>query len=96
MQIGREMMVTRMTEKVQISFEASHGDDTSPFVVILNPGVLPSALFSQVKRFGLVGAADRKAILSGRLKGNRTAFTQMIESYGVGIEIVHSPQNGAV
>ncbi|MPZ50479.1 MAG: hypothetical protein GEU75_14475 [Dehalococcoidia bacterium] len=79
-----------MIEKVRISFEPSFQDDPSPHVVVLNPGVLPFALRSQVARFGLVETADGKSTLSGNLKGNRGGFTQMIESYGVEIEVVRS------
>ena len=77
-----------MTETVKISFEGSYEDDLSPLVVIYNPRVLPLTLFSQVMRFGLRGAADRKSSLSGRLKGNREAFIWMIQSYGFEVEIV--------
>jgi hypothetical protein len=59
-------------------------------VVIHNPIALPSALLSQVKRFGLVGTADRTSPLRGHLKGNRQAFTHMIQSYGLKIEFVGS------
>ena len=85
-----------MTEKVKISFEASYENDASPFVVVLNPSVLPLALLSQVARFGVVGASDRKIALSGKLKGNREGFTQMIQSYGLEVEIVRvALQDGA-
>ena len=85
-----------MTERVKISFETSYENDASPYVVVLNPNVLSLALLSQVARFGLVGAADRKIALSGKLKGNREAFTQMIQSYGVEVEIVRAgTQDGA-
>jgi hypothetical protein len=77
-----------MTDPIRISFEPSRANDESPMVVLLNPIVLPGALLSQVKRFGLVGTADRTSALSGYLKGNRQAFTQMIQSYGVQIEII--------
>ncbi len=81
-----------MTESVKISFEASYDNDGSPYVVILNPSVLSFALRSQVTRFGLVGAADRSIALTGKLKGNREAFTQMIQSYGFAVEIVRPGQ----
>ena len=62
--------------------------DPSPLVTVFNPSVMPFALFSQVTRFGLVGNANRKSHLSGKLKGDRKAFLQMIQSYGTEIEIV--------
>ena len=77
-----------MTEPVKISFEPSHENDTSPHVTIFNPIVLSFALRSQVTRFGLVGTADRKVALTGNLKGDRGAFTQMIQSYGHVIQYV--------
>ena len=80
-----------MTEKVRISFEPSHDSDGAPLCVVINPGILSFALRSQVSRFGLVGGADRSAAISGKLRGNRAAFTQMIESYGHEIEIVRAP-----
>jgi hypothetical protein len=79
-----------MSDAVKISFEGAM-DEESPFVVIHNPRVMPAALYSQVQRYGLLGAADNKPSLSGKLKGTRKAFTEMIQSYGVRIEVVRAP-----
>jgi hypothetical protein len=79
-----------MSESVRISFDGAV-EDEAPFVVIYNPRVMPAALYSQVQRYGLVGAADKKPSLSGKLKGTRKAFTEMIQSYGVRIELVRVP-----
>jgi hypothetical protein len=76
-----------MAETVQLSFEGSR-EDPSPMVMIHNPSVLPAALLSQVMRFGLVAATGKKPHLSGKLKGSRKALTEMIQSYGVHVEIV--------
>ncbi len=81
-----------MPEKVKLTFDASYGSDAPPMVAVLNPEILPFALLSQITRFGLAGAADRKTPFTGRLKGDRRAFTQMIESYGLEVEIVRNPQ----
>jgi hypothetical protein len=79
-----------MNEAVKISFEGAI-EDEPPFVVIYNPRVMPAALYSQVQRFGLVGATEKKPSLSGKLKGTRKAFTEMIQSYGVRIDLVRVP-----
>ncbi|HLG10211.1 MAG TPA: hypothetical protein VI876_00500 [Dehalococcoidia bacterium] len=76
-----------MPETVQMSFEGAY-EDPSPLVVVYNPRVLPAALLSQVMRFGLVGATAKRPHLSGKLKGSRKALTEMIQSYGLGVEIV--------
>ncbi len=76
-----------MSEPVKISFEGG-SDETAPFVTVYNPRILPGALFSQILRYGLINSRDKESSLSGRLKGNRKAFTEMIQSYGVSIEIV--------
>jgi hypothetical protein len=78
-----------MAETVKLSFEGSR-EDPPPLVVIHNPAVLPAALLSQVMRFGLVAATAKKPFLSGKLKGSRKALTEMIQSYGVHVEIVPS------
>ena len=84
--------MNEMTENVRISFEEPTISEPSPLVVIYNPRALSFALLSQVMRFGL-GYAGAKSRLSGRLKGNRKAFTEMIQSYGNGIEIVRAPDS---
>jgi hypothetical protein len=71
----------------RISFDGAY-EDPSPYVVIHNPKVLSPALTSQVQRFGLVGAREKKPFLSGHLKGSRKAFTEMIQSYGISIEVI--------
>jgi hypothetical protein len=76
-----------MPETVELSFEGAY-EDPSPLVVLHNPRVLPAALLSQVLRFGLVGGTAQKPLLSGKLKGNRKAFVEMIQSYGLGVVIV--------
>ena len=80
-------MTDRMSETVKMSFEGAF-EDPSPHVVVYNPKVLSPALLSQVMRFGLIGATAKRPVLSGKLKGSRTAFTEMIQSYGVAVEIV--------
>lgn len=70
-----------------MSFEGAH-EDPSPQVVIYNPRVLPAALLSQVMRFGLVAATPKRPVVSGKLKGSRKALTEMIQSYGLGVEVV--------
>jgi hypothetical protein len=76
-----------VAETVQISFEGLR-EDPSPFVVLHNPRVLSPALLSQVLRFGLVGATRQRPHLSGKLKGSRKAFTEMIQSYGLKVQVV--------
>ena len=80
-------MTDRMSETVKLSFEGAF-EDPSPHVVVYNPKVLSPALLSQVMRFGLIGATAKRPVLSGKLKGSRIAFTEMIQSYGVAVEIV--------
>jgi hypothetical protein len=76
-----------MAEIVRLSFEGDF-EDPSPLTTIHNPKVLPAALLSQVMRYGLVGATREKPLVSGRLKGSRRAFTELIHSYGLSVEIV--------
>jgi hypothetical protein len=76
-----------MVEIVKLSFDGTF-EDPSPMTTIHNPKVLPAALLSQVMRFGLVGATREKPLVSGKLKGSRRAFTEMIQSYGLNVEIV--------
>ena len=76
-----------MSEIVRLSFEGAF-DDPSPITTIHNPKVLPAALLNQVMRYGLVGATREKPLVSGRLKGTRRAFTEMIQTYGLTVEIV--------
>ena len=76
-----------MPDTVRISYEPAMADDPSPHVVIHNPKVLSLALLSQLKRFGMVASRDG---LSGKLNGSRKAFTEVIETYGVHVEVVPS------
>lgn len=76
-----------MGATVRISFEGAF-EDPAPFVTIYNARDLPAALYSQIQRYGLIGAAGSRPYLSGKLKGSRKAFTEMIYSYGVTIELV--------
>ncbi len=79
-------MVSNLTKTVRISFEGT-GETDSAFVVIYDLAVLTGALLSQVMRFGLTRSADKKSV-SGKLKGTSKAFTEMIQSYGVTIQMV--------
>ena len=71
---------------VRMSFENAHADDLNPHVIIYNPEVLSFACLTQVTRFGLIG--DRRAALSGKLKGTRRSLTEVIRTYGNNIEFV--------
>ena len=81
-------MARRIIEILRISFEDSYKDDPSPLVVVYNPRILSFALSTQLMRFGLGSVADKKPTLSGTLKGSRKAFIELIQSYGLGVEIV--------
>jgi hypothetical protein len=76
-----------MAETVEMSFEGL-SEDPSPHVVVYNPRVMTPALLSQVMRFGLVGGTSQKPLLSGKLKGTRKGLTEMIQSYGVHVQVV--------
>jgi hypothetical protein len=39
-------------------------------------------------RFGLVGATSQKPLLSGKLKGSRKALTELIQTYGLAVQVV--------
>ena len=73
---------------VKLSFEGTGSEDLTPRVVLYNPEVLTFACLTQVQRFGLIG--DRKAALTGKLKGSRKSLTEMIQSYGNNVEIVRA------
>jgi hypothetical protein len=77
-----------VTEKVKISFEDSRQDDRTPHVVVYNPQVLSFPLLSQVMRCGLVSPGKARTSLSGKLKGSRKALIEMIQSYGLDVQIV--------
>jgi hypothetical protein len=79
-----------MVPNVKISFTGLDEYNES-LVVVHNPNVLPPPLLSQVMRFGLMTGSGATPSLSGRLKGTREAFTKMIESYGVGVELTDGP-----
>jgi hypothetical protein len=79
-----------MPEAVQITFEGDPEDPT-PMVTIHNPKVLSPATLSQVQRYGLVGGTAQRPVLAGRLKGTRKSLTEMIQSYGHGVDVVPVP-----
>jgi galactokinase/mevalonate kinase-like predicted kinase len=79
------------SEKARISFESS-GTDAPPFVTIHNSGVLSAGLTRQIARYGVSKRAGVEGLLSGRLQGDRKDFLAMVQSYGVGIEIVRKHQ----
>jgi hypothetical protein len=76
-----------MYETLRMSFEGSTEDRGSPLVVVYNPRGIPRSLNSQILRFGLK-SISHDSRLSGKLKGSRTGFLNMIQSYGVTVEIV--------
>ena len=76
-----------MTDKVQISFEGS-AEEGPPLVTIHNPLVLSAGLTRQIARYGLTRRSGDAGNLSGRLQGGRKDFLAMVQSYGVGIEII--------
>lgn len=79
-----------MTEKVQISFEGSVDETVPPMVVIHNSGVLSAALAQQIARYGLIRRSGNQSQVSGHLQGTRKDFLAMVQSYGVGIQIVRA------
>jgi hypothetical protein len=86
-----DYMVNEMTkEKLRVSFEGSE-DDSSLSVVIHNSGVLSAGLSRQIARYGVSKHSGSQGTLSGRLQGARKDFLAMIQSYGLGIEIVRTP-----
>lgn len=84
-------------EVINVSFAGSP-EEPSPLVAVHNSGALSPALLSQVMRFGLVGGTPEKPLLSGKLKGSRKAFTEMIQSYGHRVQVVSSsePHQGPI
>lgn len=80
-----------MTNTVKLSFEGAY-EDPSPHVTVHNPQVMSPALLSQVLRFGLVAATAKRPVVSGKLKGSRKALVEMIQSYGIGVEVVPATQ----
>jgi hypothetical protein len=76
-----------MAGTVQLSYQGDY-DDPSPMVTIHNPQVMSPALLSQVLRFGLLAATAKRPVVAGKLKGSKKAFTEMIQSYGLGVEVV--------
>ena len=77
-----------MKEPVRISLDELSTHGVEPVTVIHNPEVLPTALLSQVMRFGLRWDHGGASTLSGPVKGRQEALMTMIESYGVSIDIV--------
>jgi hypothetical protein len=88
--LGQEERDFRMTETVKLSFEGAY-EDPSPHVIVHNPQVLSPPLLSQILRFGLVAATAKRPVVSGKLKGSRKAFMEMIQSYGIAVEVVPVP-----
>lgn len=80
-----------MTNTLKLSFEGAY-EDPSPHVTVHNPQVMSPALLSQVLRFGLVAATAKRPVVSGKLKGSRKALVEMIQSYGIGVEVVPATQ----
>jgi hypothetical protein len=76
-----------MTEKVRILFEGAR-EDGPPFVTIENPALLTAGVTRQIARYGVTRRSGGQGTLSGRLQGARKDFLAMVQSYGVGIEIV--------
>ena len=73
-------------ENVKLSFEGPEG--TFCHTIIHNPRILPAALRSQVLRFGLLKETEKRPQMAGKLNSSQKAFTEMIKSYGLGIEMV--------
>jgi hypothetical protein len=79
-----------MSGTLQVSFDGA-ADSTSPFVLIHNPSLMPVALLSQVRRYGLQGG-DKGSVLSGSLKGTIKALTELIHTYGLTLSFVPFPE----
>jgi hypothetical protein len=77
-----------MTDKVQISFEGSGDDAMPPMVIIHNSEVLSAGLARQIARYGITRRSGNPGQVSGYLQGARKDFLAMVQSYGVGIEII--------
>jgi hypothetical protein len=85
-----------MTEKVQISFEGSGVEGSPPLVTIHNSEVLSPGLARQIARYGITRRANSPGQVSGYLQGARKDFLAMVQSYGVGIEIMRKQPPAAV
>ena len=72
---------------VEISFRGSD-DEGTLFTVIHNPEVLPVGLHHQIKRYGLTGPSGHHPEVSGVLKGSRRALTELINTYGLTMQVV--------
>jgi hypothetical protein len=76
-----------MTKNLEVSFQGSDEDRTL-FTVIHNPELLPVGLHRQILRYGLIGPSARHPEVSGMLKGGRSAFMEMILTYGLTVQVV--------
>jgi hypothetical protein len=72
---------------VEISFRGSE-DDGTLYASIHNPAVLPSGLYSQIKRYGLTGPSSANPQVAGTLNGSRRALTELIQTYGLTLHVV--------
>lgn len=72
---------------VEISFRGSE-DDGTLYALIHNPAVLPSGLYSQIKRYGLTGPSGNNPQFGGTLNGSRRALTELIQTYGLALRVV--------
>jgi hypothetical protein len=74
-------------KNVQVSFTGQEAEGTL-FATIYNPEVLPSGLRSQLLRYGLSLATSQRPQTSGVLNGSRRGFTELINTYGLTMEVV--------
>jgi hypothetical protein len=74
-------------KNVEVSFSGTE-DDGTLYAVIHNPEVLPSGLHSQLLRYGLSRPTSTRPQVSGTLNGSRRGFTELINTYGLTMEVV--------
>jgi hypothetical protein len=74
-------------QNVDISFRGSD-DDGTLYAWIHNPSVLPSGLYSQIKRYGLSGPSGSNPQFGGKVNGSRRALTELIQTYGLALHVV--------
>ena len=72
---------------VSISFQGDD-DERTLLTTIYNPEILPVGVQRQIARFGLVGRRGDNPTVSGLLKSSRSAFTEMIMTYGLDVQVV--------
>jgi hypothetical protein len=77
-----------MMEPVKIAFDVVSLPSTEKIAVIYNANALSPALLSQLMRFGLRLDPRNSATLSGVVKGNREDFLNVIQTYGMAVEIL--------